>query len=153
MDRIQTLATAELPTTLIAGENVTATTASNVTRIGRYVGFQPKANTAITGATEYEGLVRWGGDNFDSITPLHRLTPAAPTVDVVALLTAVAGALVTEPHRILTTTRLIRLVLTLAGPTVTEGQLRPVWEVLPHHPNGDEHAEYAALLLMIARDL
>ncbi|MGP3752186.1 hypothetical protein [Streptomyces sp. IBSNAI001] len=80
-------------------------------------------------------------------------TPAAPPVDVAALLTTVAAALQQEPHRILTTNHLLRLVLDTAGPHITEGQLRPVWEALPHHPDGDEHGEYAALLTMIVKAL
>ncbi|MGW9299639.1 hypothetical protein ACWHA3_02275 [Streptomyces cyaneofuscatus] len=65
--------------TLIAGETVTTTNAQNITRTGRYAGFQQRANTPVTGATEYEAIVRWDGDDYDSIAPLNRLTPARDT--------------------------------------------------------------------------
>ena len=137
------------PLDLILGETVTATTAIGTTRTGRYLGYQPKANTAVTGTREYEAIVAWDGDDFDSIVPLNRLAP----VDVAAILATVAATLRTEPRRILTSPRLTTLVLAAAGPAVTETQLRPVWEVLPGHPDGNEHAEYAALITMVARDL
>lgn len=137
---------------LILGETVTATTAIGTTRTGRYLGYQSKANTAVTGSSEYEAIVAWDGDDFDSIVPLNRLAPAA-TVDVAAILATVAATLRTEPRRILTSPRLAALVLAAAGPAVTETQLRPVWAALPGHPDGNEYAEYAALINMVARDL
>lgn len=82
------------------------------------------------------------------------LTEATAPVDVAAILMTVADVLREHPRHILTTNSLIRLVLTAAGPTpITDTQLRPVWEALPHHPAGDEHAEYAALLVMTAQGL
>ncbi|WP_328903240.1 hypothetical protein OHR86_27965 [Streptomyces sp. NBC_00441] len=78
----------------------------------------------------------------------------APTVvDVPAILMITAALLRNYPTRILTTEHLLLAVMEAAGPTITTAQLRPVWEALPHHPSGDEHGEYAALLVMTARGL
>lgn len=79
-------------------------------------------------------------------------TPAAVPFDVAAILTATATLLRLHPSRILTTNHLINLVQA-AAPHLTDTELRPVWEHLPHHPDGDEHAEYAALLDATARGL
>lgn len=75
-----------------------------------------------------------------------------PTVDVTEILMVTAATLREQPARILTTNHLLQTVLAVAGPDVTAGQLRPVWEALPKAPDGDEHAEYAARLTLAARD-
>lgn len=77
----------------------------------------------------------------------------APRVDVAQILTDAAALLRAEPTRILTELTLIKAVLQSAGPGVTTGQLRPVWEALPLGPSGNGHAEYAGRLLRAAREL
>jgi hypothetical protein len=79
-------------------------------------------------------------------------TTAAPTIDVPQLLTITAARLREQPTRILTTNRLILLVLNTAGPAVTTSALRPVWEALPLHPDGDEHEKYARRLIRAANE-
>jgi hypothetical protein len=82
------------------------------------------------------------------------VAPEAPEAPVITadILTTTATRLRTQPRRILTTPHLIATILDTAGPAFTETSLRPLWAALPHHPDGDEHGEYAALLDMIARD-
>lgn len=85
--------------------------------------------------------------------------PAAPTVpalsssDVAAFLTVLAETLRQEPARILTGARLTSLVLDQSAASATEASLLPVWEALPAGPDGDEYAEYAALIELVIRDL
>lgn len=75
-----------------------------------------------------------------------------PTVDVTEILMVTAATLREQPTRILTTNHLLQTVLAVAGPDVTTGQLRPVWEAIPKQPDGDEHAEYAARLTLAVQD-
>lgn len=64
-----------------------------------------------------------------------------------------ASHLLEQPLRILNHTHLVETVLRAAGPRVSTVALRPVWEVLPMHPDGDEHREYAARLILTAKAL
>ncbi|MFJ3089080.1 hypothetical protein [Streptomyces sp. NPDC086838] len=84
--------------------------------------------------------------------PVAPKAPAEAPVITADILTTTAARLRTQPRRILTTPHLIATILDTAGPAFTETSLRPLWAALPHHPDGDEHGEYAALLDMIAAD-
>lgn len=82
-------------------------------------------------------------------------TPAAPTVDVPAILRAVATHLLATPALALGHLTITRTVLNIAGPAVSVTALRPVWDVLPlggHGDRGYTHAEYASLLLATDSD-
>lgn len=82
---------------------------------------------------------------------IHTLTtPAAPTVDVPHILLTVAAVLDEQPNRTLTEHTLLLTVLTVAGPDITTGQLRPVWESLPLGPSGHQHSAYADQLIAAA---
>lgn len=75
--------------------------------------------------------------------------PAAPTVDVPQILTALAAHLLTTPGAHLGNLTVTRAVLDIAGPTVSVTALYPVWDVLPLGGHGDlgyTHTEYAGLL-------
>lgn len=80
------------------------------------------------------------------------VTPAV-AIDVVGILMTTATLLRTHPTRILNDVTLVATILEAAGPTLTETQLRPVWDALPTDPHGDEHAEYANRLTLAARDM
>lgn len=69
--------------TLTPGDTVHGTTPTgHIIRTGTYQAFQNRANTITTNAREYEAIVRWDGDDYDSPVSFDRLTPAtekAPT--------------------------------------------------------------------------
>jgi hypothetical protein len=77
----------------------------------------------------------------------------APTVDVAEVLMVTAALLLEQPRQILNHTQLVETVLRAAGPQVSTVALRPVWEALPLNPEGDEHREYAARLILTAKAL
>ncbi|WP_031095539.1 hypothetical protein [Streptomyces sp. NRRL S-15] len=76
-----------------------------------------------------------------------------PTVDAAEVLMITASMLREHPTQILSENALIETVLRAAGPGVTTGQLRPVWEALPLGPAGDEHVEYARRLVLAALEI
>jgi len=80
-------------------------------------------------------------------------TPPLAPADVAKFLTVLAATLREEPARILTGARLTSLVLDQSAASPTGASLLPVWEALPASPDGDEYAEYAALIDLVVRDL
>lgn len=112
---------------------------------------------ALTPAGEViAAALKEGGElpTLDHITHVVKsgVTSAAPTIDVPRILLTVAAILDEQPDRTLTETTLLLTVLTVAGPDVTTGQLRPVWETLPLGPAGDQHGTYADRLIAAATD-
>lgn len=79
--------------------------------------------------------------------------PAAPAPSPAEVLMVTAALLLEQPRQILNHTRLVATVLRAAGPQVSTVALRPVWETLPLDPDGDEHREYAARLILTAKSL
>ncbi|MER7806142.1 hypothetical protein [Streptomyces sp900116325] len=75
------------------------------------------------------------------------------TVDTADLLMVTAAMLREHPRQILTETQLVKTVLRAAGDSISTSELRPVWEALPLGPDGDEHAEYAARLVLTANGI
>ncbi|MEV4939620.1 hypothetical protein [Streptomyces zaomyceticus] len=61
--------------TLTAGDTVAGVTPTGrVIRTGTYRGFQDRANTLTLHAREYEAVVQWDGDTWDSLVSFDRLT-------------------------------------------------------------------------------
>jgi len=64
----------ETHTTLAANDRVNGVTpAGRVVRTGTYLRFQDGANTITPESREYEAVVRWDGDDFDSPVSFDRL--------------------------------------------------------------------------------
>lgn len=65
---------AETHITLTAGDRVHGVTPSGkVVRTGSYLRFQDRTNTLTPESREYEAVVRWDGDDFDSPVSFARL--------------------------------------------------------------------------------
>jgi hypothetical protein len=64
-------------TTLTIGDKIHGVTPTGtIIRTGTYKGFQDRASQTTTTGREYEALVRWDGDNYDSPVSFDRLIPA-----------------------------------------------------------------------------
>jgi hypothetical protein len=61
-------------TTLASRDRVNGVTpAGRVIRTGTYLRFQDRASTTAPEAREYEAVVRWDGDSFESLVSFDRL--------------------------------------------------------------------------------
>jgi hypothetical protein len=64
----------ETHSTIVINDRVNGITPSGrIVRTGTYKGFQDRANTLTPKAREYEAVVRWDGDEFDSLVSFARL--------------------------------------------------------------------------------
>jgi hypothetical protein len=67
----------ETHATLTANDRVNGVTPSGrIVRTGRYLRFQDRANTLTPESREYEAVVRWDGDDFESPVSFDRLALA-----------------------------------------------------------------------------